>query len=153
MFLMLLQITSIITVDMIPMSEIFTFSALGDQFVAIRISFEMDSKLSESVVSDITTPINLYLLNAVFTLEVIGLQPSSKCYTTSYLAFYAIHHNVTHMHTHAHTCTHTHTHTHTHTRTRTHTTHTQHAHILWVLMYSQCVVNNFYSCNSLLTYV
>ena len=130
MFLMLLQITSIITVDNIminPMSEIFTFSALGDQFAAIRISFEMDSKLSESVASEITTAINLYLLHAVFTLEVIGLQPSSKCYTTSYLAFYAIHHNVTHMHTHAHTHTHTHTHAHTHTHTHAHV-HTQHTH-------------------------
>ena len=69
------------------MHELFTFSALGDQFAVIRISFEMESKLSESVASEITTAINLYLSNATFTLEVIGLQPSSKCYTTSYHAF------------------------------------------------------------------
>ena len=60
-------------------SEKLTFTTFGISYVTIRISFEMDSQLSENITSNITAAVNL---SSDFTLEVIGFQPSCKCDTS-----------------------------------------------------------------------
>ena len=63
-------------------SELLSFHAFGKSYVTIRISFEKDSQLSEDVISNITAAVKSHLSNSsTDTLEVIGFQPSSKCYT------------------------------------------------------------------------
>ena len=61
--------------------ELSIFNQSGNRYVAVPISFEMDLELSESVASEITSVIKSYLSNTIYTLEVIGFQPSSKCVT------------------------------------------------------------------------
>ena len=69
-------------------SELLSFHAFGKSYVTIRISFEIDSQLSEDIISNITAAVKSRLSNSsTDTLEVIGFQPSSKCYTKS-ITFY-----------------------------------------------------------------
>lgn len=64
-----------------PESEPLTVNKSESNYVSMRISFEMDLQLSGNVTSEITSVINSYLSNITSTLEVVGFQPSSKCYT------------------------------------------------------------------------